>query len=325
MSRPEHLLPADVYYGEEETQRYARSSRMHAVQRQLAERALEMLLLPEDEYLNCRVLCTIHRRQEARELENLEAADALLADLGKPFYFRPGTFDGAISISAIQWLCSDIKSDIADAVRTPENTAAAAAAAAAGAAAGAEAAGGSSGGGEEEDMDEDEASDQQLLLLQQQQQQQRQRRPAHAASSYRRQTCFFEHLARALKPGARAALQFYPDSAEQLESLTSAALRSGFEGGLVVDFPNSTRAKKYFLCLWLPGGHARKLQQLPKALGTSAIINEGRERPLVSGRRAKKQISKKEWIAKKKEKQSVKGKKVRPDSKYSGRKRKDKF
>lgn len=40
------------------------------------------------------------------------------------------------------------------------------------------------------------------------------------------------------------ALQFYPDNAEQLESLTSAALRSGFEGGLVVDYPNSTKAKK---------------------------------------------------------------------------------
>lgn len=31
--------------------------------------------------------------------------------------------------------------------------------------------------------------------------------------------------------------------------LTSAAMRAGFSGGVVVDFPHSTRAKKYFLVL----------------------------------------------------------------------------
>lgn len=31
--------------------------------------------------------------------------------------------------------------------------------------------------------------------------------------------------------------------------LTSTAMRAGFSGGLVVDFPHSTRAKKYFLVL----------------------------------------------------------------------------
>ncbi|CDI76804.1 hypothetical protein, conserved [Eimeria acervulina] len=252
-----------------------------------------------------------HMLEEARDQNNLEMADALLADFGKPFYFRPGAFDGAISISAIQWLCSDIKSDCCSA---------------AGATAAATAAEASSGDSNtsEEDMDEDRHSDseqqqQQQLLLRQQ------RKPALPATAYRRQSCFFQHLARSLKPGARAALQFYPESAEQLESLTSAALRSGFEGGLVVDYPNSTKAKKYFMCLWLPGGNSRRTQQLPKALGTSAIINAGRERPMVSARRVKKQISKKEFIQRKKEQQIKKGKKVRPESKYSGRKRKDKF
>lgn len=46
-------------------------------------------------------------------------------------------------------------------------------------------------------------------------------------------TCFFSKV-----------LQFYPENGEQLEMLTSAALRSGFGGGVVVDFPNSTKAKK---------------------------------------------------------------------------------
>ena len=31
--------------------------------------------------------------------------------------------------------------------------------------------------------------------------------------------------------------------------LTGAAMKAGFSGGLVVDFPHSTRAKKYFLVL----------------------------------------------------------------------------
>jgi 18S rRNA (guanine1575-N7)-methyltransferase len=49
--------------------------------------------------------------------------------------------------------------------------------------------------------------------------------------------------------GARAVLQLYPSGPEQAELITSSALRVGFSGGLVVDFPNSTRAKKYFLVL----------------------------------------------------------------------------
>ena len=31
--------------------------------------------------------------------------------------------------------------------------------------------------------------------------------------------------------------------------ITSAAMKSGFTGGLIVDFPNSKKAKKYFLFL----------------------------------------------------------------------------
>ena len=52
-----------------------------------------------------------------------------------------------------------------------------------------------------------------------------------------------------LKRGAKAVMQFYPDGAKQAEMITTAALRVGFSGGLVVDYPNSTRAKKYFLVL----------------------------------------------------------------------------
>lgn len=61
----------------------------------------------------------------------------------------------------------------------------------------------------------------------------------------RRRPCRYGCLAR----GARAVLQMYPENAKQAEMLTSAAMRAGFTGGLVVDFPNSAKAKKYFLVL----------------------------------------------------------------------------
>lgn len=41
-----------------------------------------------------------------REVEG----DLVLGDLGDGLPFRPGSFDGAISISALQWLCNADKS-----------------------------------------------------------------------------------------------------------------------------------------------------------------------------------------------------------------------
>ena len=49
--------------------------------------------------------------------------------------------------------------------------------------------------------------------------------------------------------GGRAVLQFYPDGNQQIEMITNAAMKSGFSGGLIVDFPNSAKAKKYFLVI----------------------------------------------------------------------------
>lgn len=52
--------------------------------------------------------------------------------------------------------------------------------------------------------------------------------------------------------GSRAVFQFYPENPQQLELLTSAAIRAGFTGGVLVDYPNSAKAKKYldlFSCI----------------------------------------------------------------------------
>ena len=43
---------------------------------------------------------------------------------------------------------------------------------------------------------------------------------------------------------SRAVFQVYPECASQMEMMTGRALAAGFSGGWVIDFPNSTRAKK---------------------------------------------------------------------------------
>nr|XP_054773028.1 probable 18S rRNA (guanine-N(7))-methyltransferase [Lytechinus pictus] len=127
-----------------------------------------------------------------------------------------------------------------------------------------------------------------------------------------------------LRRGSKAVFQFYPENPSQLELITSQAMRAGFTGGLVVDFPNSTRAKKMFLCLFAGVSNPT----LPKALGTGndrgvptqASFTDSRMRYRnMKGKSVKKS---REWIKEKKERRRRQGKgEVRPDSKYTGRKR----
>jgi len=191
--------------------------------------------------------------------ERSSEGDMLLADAGQPLRVRPGMFDGAVSISAIQWLC------VAD-------------------------------------------------------------RKSH--EPFYRLSTFFKWLFNALARGARAVLQFYPDSPQQAEIITAAAIRSGFGGGLVVDYPNSTRAKKYFLCLW--AGHSGTHATLPQAITdtcmeSTKVTNAARERRSGKLNGKRKAVKNRDWILNKKDHQRVQGKDVRPDTKYTGRKRQDKF
>jgi len=52
--------------------------------------------------------------------------------------------------------------------------------------------------------------------------------------------------------------------------VTAQAIKAGFSGGVVVDYPNSTKAKKFFLVLMTGGGQ----QQMPKGLGTEQADNQ---------------------------------------------------
>ena len=65
----------------------------------------------------------------------------------------------------------------------------------------------------------------------------------------KRLTRFFSSLYQVLRRGARAVLQFYPETAEQAILISECAAKVGVAGGVVVDYPNSTKAKKHYLVL----------------------------------------------------------------------------
>eukprot|EP00736_Rhodelphis_marinus_P010130 Rmarinus@m.16899 len=140
----------------------------------------------------------------------------------------------------------------------------------------------------------------------------------------RRLTRFFQTLYTAMKRGGRAVFQFYPDSSQQMELITSSAMRAGFSGGLVVDYPHSTKAKKYYLCLF-----AGMAQKLPTALGAEESCVRGSVdvggRETIRKRSIKKKQKDKNWVLEKKQRLREQGRDVRPDSKYTARKRRPKF
>lgn len=277
MSRPEHQAPPEVFYNDDEASKYATNSRMVGIQTSMAERCLELILLPEHPCLLLDIGCGSGISGEAitdaghlwigydispsmlkvaasdREVEG----DLLQADAGQPMKFRPGTFDGAISVSALQWLCN---------------------------------------------ID----------------------RKGH--EPFKRLREFFGCLFQSLKRGGRAALQFYPETAGQVEMITAAALRAGFGGGLVVDFPHSSKAKKHFLVVYA-GLSADGPQSLPKGMDDDMedCVDVGMRENTRGRRRNKGGASVRDKMLAKKEHQRNKGKLVRTDTKYTARPRKPKF
>mmetsp|Transcript_8019 Transcript_8019/g.8870 ORF Transcript_8019/g.8870 Transcript_8019/m.8870 type:complete len:304 (+) Transcript_8019:185-1096(+) len=142
----------------------------------------------------------------------------------------------------------------------------------------------------------------------------------------KRLTRFFSSLYRILRRGGRAVLQFYPETAEQAVLIGECATRVGFAGGIVVDYPNSAKAKKHYLVLSFDRTtkHQQNAKGLDGSLGVRVeeIERKKKARPI---RKKKGGIKTKEWILKKKETQRKRGKEVRPDSKYTARRRPHKF
>jgi hypothetical protein len=118
-----------------------------------------------------------------------------------------------------------------------------------------------------------------------------------------RLTRFFTTLHSALRNPSRAILQFYPTSDDQIQLITSIAQRAGFGGGLVVDYPNSKKARKVFLSLFVGDGGSA---QVPKGLEgdvDAAAAAEGEEDAKVGAKfeRRRQRESRRERNGKQKE------------------------
>lgn len=133
-------------------------------------------------------------------------------------------------------------------------------------------------------------------------------------------SAFFNTLFASLTRGARAVFQFYPESDDQVSMLMSSATRAGFSGGLVVDYPNSKKAKKFYLCLM--SGPSAQGQPAPRALGTAEKDEVAFERKREKGKKGAKGARNKngvdkDWILKKKSLYRQRGKEGVPnDSKW---------
>ena len=179
--------------------------------------------------------------------------DLLLADIGQGVPFRAGTFDAAISISAIQWLCNAESSD---------------------------------------------------------------------TSPQGRLARFFNGLYASLRRGGRAVCQFYPKNEMQKSMVSAAAIKAGFGAGLLEDGAGTKNVKVY-LVLSVGGGAIEGVVE-----GMEGVDVEERVRRKGEARKRGEEVGKKgrkQWILSKKEQMERKGKVVKKDSKFTGRKRRVQF
>lgn len=273
-------LNADLYYNDEEASKYHHNTRVADIQRKMSERAIELLALPPGEKLHLLDLgcgsglsgellserghswvgVDLSPSMLAVARETGCEGELLVGDIGQGLPFRPGSFDGAISISTVQWLCTAFK------------------------------------------------------------------RSQQPKTRIKR---FFESLYACMRKGTRVVIQLYPEDKHQLDMITMSALRSGFSGGVVVDYPHSTRAKKMFLVLMcgvpaaLPAGLQGDEDDGPRE--TVALAARERTKKKRGKSNARSDVKKKDWIAAKKDRRRAQGKNTANDSKFSGRSRGPKF
>jgi len=299
-TRPEHIAPPQVFYNAGEAAKYTSNTRVQSIQAEMTYRCLELLDLPasslDDDLPRASYLLDIGAgsglsgeilTEEGHHwvgmdvsggmlevaLERDVEGDLMLADIGQGIPFRPSSFDGAISVSVLQWLCN------ADST-------------------------------------------------------------AHSPAG--RLLRFFTDLFGALRKGTRAVFQFYPESDDQVTFIMTQATKAGFGGGLCVDYPNSSKKKKFYLILFagqpIVGGK-------PQAISVPQGLRDEHEQVAFEKRRADADARKKmhrdggkkkgkrglkeetkEWVLRKKELYRTRGKEGVPrDSKYTARSRKPRF
>lgn len=132
-ARPERTAAAEAFYSRGEATRYDDNARMATTQRHLADRALQLLDLPAGvPALLLDAGCgtgysgrpleraghtwigtdiSLNMLSAARGAGGRSGSQVVCDDLGSGFAFRPGVFDGCVSISAVQWLCHTSRPD----------------------------------------------------------------------------------------------------------------------------------------------------------------------------------------------------------------------
>ena len=268
--------PPDLFYNDAESRKYATSSRIQTIQTEMTHRALSLLNLSAPSYvldigcgsgLSGAILSSILPSEGGPHtwvgmdiaasmldiaLQRDVEGDLLLADIGQGVPFRPGSFDAAISISAVQWLCNAESSD---------------------------------------------TSPQQRLAR------------------------FFGGLYASLRRGGRAVCQCYPKNEQQKMMISQAAIKAGFGAGLLED-AEGTKAAKTYLVLAVGGGELTGgIEGVVKGMEGVDVVDRVRgER-----KRGQEPAGSKQWIKEKKAKLERRGKVVKRDSKYTGRRRKVQF
>ena len=174
--------------------------------------------------------------------------DLLLADIGQGVPFRAGTFDAAISISAIQWLCNAESSE---------------------------------------------------------------------TSPQGRLARFFSGLYSSLRRGGKAVCQFYPKNETQRNMVSAAAIKAGFGAGLLEDGAGTKNAKVY-LVLSVGGG---AIEEVVEGIDGVDVVERGKGNHERERRENLITKGSKQWILRKKEQMERKGKVVKNNSKFSGRRR----
>ncbi|KAF1995199.1 bud site selection protein [Amniculicola lignicola CBS 123094] len=279
MSRPEDILPPDLFYNDTESRKYTTSSRIQTIQSSMTHRALSLLSLTSPSLildigcgsgLSGEILSAsasegtpggphvwigfdISSSMLGIALEKEVEGDLFLADAGQGVPFRAGTFDAAISISAIQWLCN---------AETSEES------------------------------------------------------PAGRLSR------FFNGLYASLRRGGRAVCQFYPKNDVQKKMISAAAIKAGFGAGLLEDDEGTKNAKTY-LVLTVGGGDVRG--DITSVVAGMEGVDVEDHRRGVPRKRGEERKGGKQWIMRKKEQMERKGKVVKTNSKYTGRKRRIAF
>ncbi|CAK43382.1 18S rRNA (guanine(1575)-N(7))-methyltransferase [Aspergillus awamori] len=279
MSRPEDVLPPDLFYDDNESRKYTTSSRIRNIQSDMTHRALDLLDLkspslildlgcgsglsgeilsqvaPEDGGPHTWIGMDISPSMLDVALQRGVDGDLFLADIGQGVPFRPGTFDAAISISAIQWLCNAESSDV-----SPE---------------------------------------------------------------YRLRR-FFEGLYASLRRGGRAVCQFYPKNDAQRSMISGAAMKAGFGAGILEDDPGTKNSKLYLVLTVGGGGLQGDITGVVNGMNDVDVV-DARKRAMERGKQASSRKGDKAWILRKKEQMTRKGKVVKANSKYTGRKRRPAF